>query len=99
MSETFYVTTQIYYVNSHPHIGHAYTTIAADVFTRYRRLFLVKGLVHSELSRLTRCRGNQSFSFSIAWASITSGICGGAPKTKSSGTRENSLLAALPIEN
>ena len=39
MSETFYVTTPIYYVNSHPHIGHAYTTIAADVFTRYRRLF------------------------------------------------------------
>jgi len=39
MSETFYVTTPIYYVNSHPHIGHAYTTIATDVFVRYRRLF------------------------------------------------------------
>lgn len=35
----FYVTTPIYYVNDIPHIGHAYTTVVADVFTRYRRLF------------------------------------------------------------
>jgi methionyl-tRNA synthetase len=34
----FYVTTPIYYVNDVPHIGHAYTTIAADVLARYRRL-------------------------------------------------------------
>jgi methionyl-tRNA synthetase len=34
---TFYVTTPIYYVNSMPHIGHAYTTIAADVVARHRR--------------------------------------------------------------
>ena len=27
----FYLTTPIYYVNSTPHIGHAYTTIAADI--------------------------------------------------------------------
>ena len=33
----FYATTPIYYVNSSPHIGHAYTTIAADVVTRHRR--------------------------------------------------------------
>jgi methionyl-tRNA synthetase len=33
----FYVTTPIYYVNSTPHIGHAYTTIAADVFARHHR--------------------------------------------------------------
>ena len=39
MSETFYITTPIYYVNSHPHIGHAYTTIVTDVFVRYRKLF------------------------------------------------------------
>lgn len=32
---TFYVTTPIYYVNGKPHIGHAYTTIAADVLKRY----------------------------------------------------------------
>ncbi|MBI4715608.1 MAG: methionine--tRNA ligase [Nitrospirae bacterium] len=35
---TFYVTTPIYYVNDVPHIGHAYTTVAADVLARYRRL-------------------------------------------------------------
>ncbi|MEW6714683.1 MAG: methionine--tRNA ligase [Nitrospirota bacterium] len=34
----FYVTTPIYYVNDVPHIGHAYTTIAADVLARYNRL-------------------------------------------------------------
>ncbi len=39
MNDPFYITTPIYYVNSHPHIGHAYTTIATDVFTRFRRLF------------------------------------------------------------
>jgi len=33
----FYVTTPIYYVNDVPHIGHAYTTILADVLARYRR--------------------------------------------------------------
>ena len=35
---TFYITTPIYYVNDVPHIGHAYTTIAADVLARYWRL-------------------------------------------------------------
>jgi len=34
----FYVTTPIYYANAKPHIGHAYTTIAADILTRYYRL-------------------------------------------------------------
>jgi len=34
----FYVTTPIYYVNDVPHIGHAYTTVAADVASRYKRL-------------------------------------------------------------
>ncbi|HNP60498.1 MAG TPA: methionine--tRNA ligase [Nitrospirales bacterium] len=38
MSNTFYVTTPIYYVNDVPHIGHAYTTIAADVLARFYRL-------------------------------------------------------------
>jgi len=36
--QTFYITTPIYYVNDIPHIGHAYTTIAADVLARYWRL-------------------------------------------------------------
>jgi len=35
--DTFYVTTPIYYVNDVPHIGHSYTTIAADVLTRYHK--------------------------------------------------------------
>ena len=37
MSRTYYVTTPIYYVNDVPHIGHSYTTIAADVLARYFR--------------------------------------------------------------
>ncbi|HXR72443.1 methionine--tRNA ligase [Actinocrinis sp.] len=35
--KTFYVTTPIYYVNDAPHIGHAYTTTAGDVLTRWHR--------------------------------------------------------------
>jgi methionyl-tRNA synthetase len=34
---SFYVTTPIYYVNAQPHLGHAYTTIAADVLARHKR--------------------------------------------------------------
>lgn len=34
----FYVTTPIYYVNDVPHIGHAYTTIIADAFSRFQKL-------------------------------------------------------------
>jgi methionyl-tRNA synthetase len=39
MSEgkAYYVTTPIYYVNDAPHIGHAYTTVAADVLSRWHR--------------------------------------------------------------
>jgi len=36
--ESFYVTTPIYYVNSVPHLGTAYTTVAADAIARYRRM-------------------------------------------------------------
>jgi methionyl-tRNA synthetase len=36
-TETFYVTTPIYYVNAAPHLGHAYTTIAADIMARHHR--------------------------------------------------------------
>jgi methionyl-tRNA synthetase len=35
----FYITTPLYYVNDEPHIGHAYTTILADVLARYHRSF------------------------------------------------------------
>ena len=31
----FYLTTPIYYVNAAPHLGHSYTTIAADAIKRY----------------------------------------------------------------
>ncbi len=34
----FYVSTPIYYVNDKPHIGHAYTSIAADIIARFKRL-------------------------------------------------------------
>ena len=37
MNKTFYITTPIYYVNDIPHIGHAYTTILADVLSRYQK--------------------------------------------------------------
>ena len=38
MTERVFVTTPIYYVNGAPHIGHAYTTVAADVYARWKRL-------------------------------------------------------------
>ena len=38
MSRPFYITTPIYYVNASPHIGHAYTTIVADVLARFARM-------------------------------------------------------------
>jgi methionyl-tRNA synthetase len=36
--ESYYVTTPIYYVNDEPHLGHIYTTIAADVLARHQRM-------------------------------------------------------------
>jgi len=49
MKPTFYITTPIYYVNDKPHIGHAYTTILADVLARFHRaageeVFFLTGL-------------------------------------------------------
>ncbi len=38
MSQNYYITTPIYYVNDKPHIGHAYTTLACDVMARFKRL-------------------------------------------------------------
>ncbi|HNT42903.1 MAG TPA: methionine--tRNA ligase [Syntrophorhabdaceae bacterium] len=38
MDKKYYITTPIYYINDVPHIGHAYTTIAADIMARYKRL-------------------------------------------------------------
>ncbi|MFA5005808.1 MAG: methionine--tRNA ligase [Candidatus Omnitrophota bacterium] len=42
MSGKFYITTPLYYVNASPHIGHSYTTIAADTLARYKRELLGK---------------------------------------------------------
>ena len=38
MSQPFYITTPIYYVNAKPHLGHAYTTLVADVQTRFNAM-------------------------------------------------------------
>jgi methionyl-tRNA synthetase len=38
MKKKFYITTPVYYVNDKPHIGHAYTSVAADVLARVRKL-------------------------------------------------------------
>jgi methionyl-tRNA synthetase len=38
LSRPFYITTPIYYVNGEPHLGHAYTTIVADVLNRFHSL-------------------------------------------------------------
>ncbi|MGM0507572.1 MAG: methionine--tRNA ligase [Fusobacteriota bacterium] len=37
MAKNFYVTTPIYYVNGNPHVGSAYTTVACDVLSRYKK--------------------------------------------------------------
>ncbi|MFC1815528.1 methionine--tRNA ligase [Thermodesulfobacteriota bacterium] len=39
MSKAFYITTPIYYVNARPHLGHAYTTIVADVASRFNAMY------------------------------------------------------------
>jgi methionyl-tRNA synthetase len=61
---TRYLTTPIYYVNDVPHVGHAYTTIAADALTRARRLrgwdayFLTGTDEHGQnIERIARERG------------------------------------------
>lgn len=42
MKKRYYITTPLYYVNYMPHIGHAYTTVAADVLARYMKSKKVK---------------------------------------------------------
>jgi len=62
--KTYLVTTPIYYVNALPHVGHAYTTVAADTLTRARRLmghdvfFLTGTDEHGQnIERIARERG------------------------------------------
>ena len=38
MNKNFYITTPIYYPSGKPHMGHAYSSIVADVIARYKRL-------------------------------------------------------------
>jgi methionyl-tRNA synthetase len=64
MAKRYYLTTPIYYVNDVPHVGHAYTTIAADTLTRARRLaghqaFLLTGTdEHGQnIERIAHARG------------------------------------------
>ena len=70
MSEPYYVTTPIYYVNAQPHIGHAYTTVIADVLARFRRLdgedayFLTGTDEHGEkIARAAEAAGTDPQSF------------------------------------
>jgi methionyl-tRNA synthetase len=78
----FYITTPIYYANAKPHIGHAYTTIAADVLARYHRMkgeevfFLVGTDEHGEKIQKKAQEGGKlpqefvdevSASFKLAW--------------------------------
>ena len=67
MSEKFYVTTPIYYVNDRPHIGHAYTTILADVLARFHRslghdtFFLTGTPGKRQAGRFAKSSGNSKF--------------------------------------
>ena len=38
MDKNFYITTPIYYPSGKPHMGHAYSSIVADIFARFKRL-------------------------------------------------------------
>ncbi len=64
--ERYYVTTPIYYVNSTPHIGHAYTTIAADILARHQRqrgveTFFLTG-VDEHAAKVARVAADQGLS-------------------------------------
>ena len=52
----FYITTPIYFVYDKPHIGHAYTSILADVLARYHRLLGEETL--PEVITTLACRGS-----------------------------------------
>jgi len=68
LTEKYYITTPIYYVNAEPHIGHAYTTIVADVLSRFH------GLCGMETLFLT---GTDEHGDKIAAAAAA---CGESPK-------------------
>ncbi|MFZ5597193.1 MAG: methionine--tRNA ligase [Bacillota bacterium] len=70
MNKTFYITTPIYYPSDNLHIGHAYTTVAADAFARFKRLtgydvwFLTGTDEHGQkIERAARSRGESPKEF------------------------------------
>ena len=79
--ERYYVTTPIYYVNSTPHIGHAYTTIAADILVRHQRqrgveTFFLTG-VDEHAAKVARVAAEQGLSpqeyadqIAVAWREL-----------------------------
>ena len=74
MSRNFYVTTPIYYVNDVPHLGHAYTTLAADVLARYKKLkgfdvFLLTGTDEhgQKVEKAANAAGETRWSLRIGW--------------------------------
>ncbi len=71
--QSYYVTTPIYYVNDEPHIGHAYTTIAADVLARHYRMsggdvFFLTGVDEhgQKVEQAAEARGIQSIELADA---------------------------------
>ena len=40
MDKNYYITTPIYYPSAKPHMGHAYSSIIADFFARFKRIYL-----------------------------------------------------------
>lgn len=70
MTKPFYITTPIYYVNDRPHLGHAYTTVAADAKARFHRLrgepaFLLTGTDENaqKVERAARAQGMEPLAF------------------------------------
>ena len=76
--EPYYVTTPIYYVNSTPHIGHAYTTIAADIVARHqqqrgRETFLLTGVDEhaSKVARVAEEQGLAPQAYAVSYTHLT----------------------------
>ncbi|MBI5245493.1 MAG: methionine--tRNA ligase [Elusimicrobia bacterium] len=77
----FYLTTPLYYVNAAPHIGHAYTTIAADILARCKRLrgegvhFLTGTDEHGEkIEAAAKAAGKTPQAFADEYAAKFSGL-------------------------
>ena len=80
----FYITTPIYYINAVPHIGHAYTTIVADVLARWHRLrgddvFFLTGLDENSVKTVEAAK-EQGFKDIQAYADSMAEIWVGAWK-------------------